>query len=230
MDDAAFRDRFAAMLRNRRSHRDFLPDALPEDEVREFLELVMTSPSAFNMQARAVVRIQDPDVRAAVHAAARKQRQVLEAPLLLAFVAEPDGWEDTFDEVASQYLASGRWDDSFAAEKRTASPVSRSSAATWAVPASNAARRDHRRVLRHVMPSLRVGDVADDRLDEEVSGRHRRDDPPATFRRAVAGGARRRPEGSAVCRSAASTSTNTRLKQCLRRPRGEPRQARAAAP
>ena len=29
--DAAFRDRFAAMLRNRRSHRDFLPDALPED-------------------------------------------------------------------------------------------------------------------------------------------------------------------------------------------------------
>lgn len=116
--DAAFRDRFAAMLRNRRSHRDFLPDALPEDEVREFLELVMTSPSAFNMQARAVVRIEDPDVRAAVHAAARKQRQVLEAPLLLAFIAEPDGWEDTFDEVASQYLAAGRWNDAFAAEKR----------------------------------------------------------------------------------------------------------------
>ena len=117
-DDAAFRDRFAAMMRNRRSHREFLPDALPEDEVREFLDLVMTSPSAFNMQDRAVVRIEDPDVRAAVHAAARKQRQVLEAPLLLAFIAEPDGWEDTFDEVASQYLAAGRWDDAFAAEKR----------------------------------------------------------------------------------------------------------------
>lgn len=59
-----------------------------------------------------------PTTDAAVHAAARNQRQVLEAPLILAFIAEPDGWEDTFEEVASQYFASGRWDDDFAAEKR----------------------------------------------------------------------------------------------------------------
>lgn len=115
---ATFRDQFDAMLRARRSHRDFLPEALPEEEVTDFLDVVMTAPSAFNMQARSIVRVEDPDVRAEVHAAARSQRQVLEAPLILAFIAEPDGWEDTFDEVASQYLASGRWDDDFAAEKR----------------------------------------------------------------------------------------------------------------
>lgn len=113
-----FRDQFDAMLRARRAHRDFLPEALPEDEVADFLDVVMTAPSAFNMQARSIVRVEDPDVRAAVHEAARSQRQVLEAPLILAFIAEPDGWEDTFDEVSAQYLASGRWDDAFAAEKR----------------------------------------------------------------------------------------------------------------
>ncbi|WP_295626691.1 nitroreductase family protein [uncultured Corynebacterium sp.] len=116
--DPEFRDRFSAMLRNRRAHRDFLPDRLPEDEVREFLELVMTSPSAFNMQARSVVRIEDPEVRAAVYEASKQQRQVAEAPLLLAFIAEPDGWEDTYDEVAALYLESGRWDEDFAVEKR----------------------------------------------------------------------------------------------------------------
>lgn len=115
---AAFRDRFDAMVRSRRANRDFLPEALPEDEITDFLDVVLRAPSAFNMQARSIVRVESPEVRAAVHEATRGQKQVLEAPLVLAFIAEPDGWEDTFDEVAAQYLASGRWDDAAAAAKR----------------------------------------------------------------------------------------------------------------
>ncbi len=115
---ADFRARFDAMVRGRRANREFLPEALPEDEIAEFLDLVLTAPSAFNMQARAIVRVRDPEVRAAVHEATRGQRQVLEAPLLLAFIAEPDGWEDTFDEVAAQNIESGLWDGAFAAQKR----------------------------------------------------------------------------------------------------------------
>lgn len=116
--DAAFRDRFDAMVRSRRANREFLPDALPEDEITDFLDVVLRAPSAFNMQARSIVRVESPEVRAAVHEAARGQKQVLQAPLVLAFIAEPDGWEDTFDEVAAQYLASGQWDDAAAAAKR----------------------------------------------------------------------------------------------------------------
>ena len=117
-DAAAFRGRFDAMVRARRANREFLPDALPEDEITDFLDVVLRAPSAFNMQARSIVRVEDPEVRAAVHEATRGQKQVLQAPLVLAFIAEPDGWEDTFDEVAAQYLASGQWDDVAAAAKR----------------------------------------------------------------------------------------------------------------
>ena len=116
--DAAFRDRFDAMVRSRRANREFLPDALPEDEITDFLDVVLRAPSAFNMQARSIVRVESPEVRAAVHEAARGQKQILQAPLVLAFIAEPDGWEDTFDEVAAQYLESGQWDDAAAAAKR----------------------------------------------------------------------------------------------------------------
>lgn len=113
-----FVHRFDAMVRSRRATRELLPDPLPAAEIDEFLDVVLAATSAFNMQARAIVRVEDPDVRAAVHRAARGQKQVLDAPLLLAFIAEPDGWEDTFDEVAAQNLESGLWDEATAEAKR----------------------------------------------------------------------------------------------------------------
>lgn len=45
---------------------------------------------------------------------------MLEAPLLLAFMAEPDGWEGTFDEIRDLNLASGYWDGAKAVERREA--------------------------------------------------------------------------------------------------------------
>lgn len=118
MIDTTFTDTFDAMLRARRSTRDFVGEPLDDAEVEDFLDLVLTAPTAFNMQARSVVVVSDPGVRAEVHAAARKQRQVLEAPLLLAFMAEPDGWEGTFDEIRDLNLASGYWDGAKAVERR----------------------------------------------------------------------------------------------------------------
>lgn len=118
MTDTDFTARFDSMLRSRRTTRDFLRDPLPEDEVREFLDLALTAPSAFNMQDRSIVVISDPGVRRAVHAASGGQPHVESAPLLLAFIAEPDGWERTFDEIAELNLESGYWDEAAARERR----------------------------------------------------------------------------------------------------------------
>lgn len=106
-----FRDDFAQMLKNRRATRRYKDSELDPTEVREFLELIQQAPTAFNLQDYSIVVVQDAEVRERVYEAANKQPQVASAPLLLAFVAEPDGWERTLPKVAEQNLSTGFWDD-----------------------------------------------------------------------------------------------------------------------
>nr|WP_120492611.1 nitroreductase family protein [Corynebacterium lactis] len=114
---SAFADKFETLLRSRRATRVFDSAALPEPQVTRLLELSLEAPSGFNLQSRAIVRIDDPAVRAEVARAAGGQRQVIEAPLLLAFVGEPSGWREGGSLLADANLASGLWDTATAAER-----------------------------------------------------------------------------------------------------------------
>lgn len=115
--DRDLRDRLADLVRARRAVRAYRPGPLDEDLVREYLGLILEAPSAFNLQDPGIILIRDPGVRARVLAAAGGQRQVAEAPLLLAFLADPAGWRRTLPEVTERNLASGYWDEAAAAER-----------------------------------------------------------------------------------------------------------------
>lgn len=108
---------FEAVLRSRRATRVFDPTPLADADVRRLLELSLEAPSAFNLQSRAIVRIEDPDVRSQVFKASGGQTQVAEAPLLLAFVGEPTGWRHNIGRLADFNRASGLWDEKMAAER-----------------------------------------------------------------------------------------------------------------
>ena len=114
-----FRNQFADMVRGRRATRNLKSDPLPEAEVTEFLELIHSAPSAFNLQDRAVVIVDDPEVKAELAAAANGQQQVLDAPMTLVFLAEPTTWQRTFPAVKQQNLDSGFWNQEQADAKET---------------------------------------------------------------------------------------------------------------
>lgn len=113
-----FQKQFAEMVRSRRATRVFLDEKLDPAKVEEFLSLVMEAPSAFNLQDRSIVVIEDPQVRAEVSTAANNQPQVASVPLLLAFLAEPSGWERTLPKLAQQNTESGFWTEEIAAAKQ----------------------------------------------------------------------------------------------------------------
>jgi len=76
-------------IRERRSVRAFLPEPLDPESVRSILEACNQAPSAGNLQAYEIYRVEDAGVREALAAAAYDQQFVEEAPLALVFVADP---------------------------------------------------------------------------------------------------------------------------------------------
>lgn len=114
---SSFADQFDAMLRARRATRVYKDVTLPKEEVQRFFELVLSAPSAFNMQNRAIVRIEDPKVREQVFQASGGQAQVASAPLLLAFIGEPSGSEKNIAKLCAANQASGLWSAEDAAER-----------------------------------------------------------------------------------------------------------------
>lgn len=123
MNSHSPRDQFATefeeIIRNRRATRVYADEPLDDADVRRLLELSLEAPSAFNVQSRAIVRIEDPEVRQKVFEASGGQEQVASAPLLLAFIGEPTGWKRGIPRLVEANKASGLWDEVAAAERST---------------------------------------------------------------------------------------------------------------
>lgn len=84
--DAAFRDRFEALLRWRRDVRRFRTDPLPEGLVEQLLRLACLAPSVGNSQPWRFVIVDDPARRAEVIAGFER----CNADALAAYRADPD--------------------------------------------------------------------------------------------------------------------------------------------
>jgi nitroreductase len=74
-------------IRNRRSIRSFRPDPVPEDRIRDLLELANWAPSSGNLQSRDFVVVRDPATRRALARAALDQEFVAEAPAVIVVCA-----------------------------------------------------------------------------------------------------------------------------------------------
>ncbi len=81
-------------IRSRRSVKHYDPDhEMPEEEVRQLLELAMLSPTAFNIQNWRFVAVRDRALREQIRAAAWDQAQVTDASLLVVLCADLKAWE-----------------------------------------------------------------------------------------------------------------------------------------
>lgn len=81
-------------IQDRRSVKHFDPThVMSEAEVEKLISLAMLAPTAFNIQHWRFVRVQDPELRAAIRAASWMQAQVTDASLFLILCADMQAWQ-----------------------------------------------------------------------------------------------------------------------------------------
>lgn len=80
---------------------------LPEDRLRELLELANLSPSSFNIQPWKVVVVRKPERKKTLRKCAFDQPKAEEASVVLIIVADPKGLEENFDRVLDSWQELG---------------------------------------------------------------------------------------------------------------------------
>lgn len=79
---------FFELVYARRSVRSFLPRGIEKDKLQTLLVCANAAPSAGNLQGYAIRVIRDPETRKALSRAALEQKQLVEAPVVLAFLQD----------------------------------------------------------------------------------------------------------------------------------------------
>ncbi len=79
-------------IEERRATPGFLPDSVPDADLKKILKAGLAAPSAYNLQPWRFVVVREPEQRARLRAAAMKQAKVEEAPVVIVACADLDGW------------------------------------------------------------------------------------------------------------------------------------------
>ncbi|HEX7476842.1 MAG TPA: nitroreductase family protein [Polyangiales bacterium] len=99
---------FIEAVESRRSVRDFLPDAVPQDVLTRCLDAACKAPSSSNLQPWEFVVIRDPQARQEANRICLDQSSVQTAPLLVAIVAHRDTWRRNRDHILRTFEARGQ--------------------------------------------------------------------------------------------------------------------------
>jgi nitroreductase len=76
------------VLLGHRTVRSYLPRPLPEGVIETLVAAAQSAPSSSNAQAWSVVAVEDPEQKARIAGFAGDQKHILQAPLLLVWVAD----------------------------------------------------------------------------------------------------------------------------------------------
>jgi nitroreductase len=82
----------------RRATPGFLPDTVPEADLRRILEAGLLAPSSYNLQPWRFVVVRSTEQRARLREAAMHQPKVEEAPVVIVACGDPQGWRTNLDE------------------------------------------------------------------------------------------------------------------------------------
>jgi nitroreductase len=95
----------------RRSIKTFKSDPIPEELLKQLVELTIAAPSSFNMQGWQIILVQDEAQKAALSAASWNQQQIVQAPVTFVFAADPNAGEKDLTPVYEQALQTGAWNE-----------------------------------------------------------------------------------------------------------------------
>lgn len=89
---------FSVAVAERRATPSFLPEPVPEADLRRILEAGLLAPSAYNLQPWRFVVVRNAEQRARLREAAMHQPKVEEAPVVIVACGDPQGWRTDLDE------------------------------------------------------------------------------------------------------------------------------------
>ena len=98
---------FYPAVESRRTVRDFLPEAVPQDVLDRCLDAARLAPSSSNLQPWEFVVIRDPKIRNQANAVCLDQQPARTAPLLVALVMHRDTWRRNRDEILRIFESRG---------------------------------------------------------------------------------------------------------------------------
>lgn len=106
-------------IKDRRATPSFLPDPVPETDLKKILDAGLSAPSAYNLQPWRFVVVRDAEQRARLRQAAMKQPKVEEAPVVIVACADLEGWRrGDLDEVIRLAQHNGYGDEARYASTR----------------------------------------------------------------------------------------------------------------
>lgn len=127
----------AALLRHSvRSYRD---TPVTDDEIRTLLELTGRAPSAFNLQPWRFVVVRNQDTREQLRAAAYGQKQVSEAPVVIAMYADMEDTMAHLTEVVHPDLPADKKAGTIAMLENTFGSMPLETRGVWANAQANIA-------------------------------------------------------------------------------------------
>jgi nitroreductase len=85
---------FASIVMKRRATQSFKPDPVPEDVLREILELATLAPSGYNLQPWRFLVLRGLESRRKLRAAAYNQPKIEEAPVVIIACGDTLAWRD----------------------------------------------------------------------------------------------------------------------------------------
>ena len=85
---------FEQITKNRRSINFFDPEkVVPQEIIKEMVELAADTPSSFNLQPWSLMVLQDREQKEKLKALAWDQPKIVEAPVTMIVLADKDGWK-----------------------------------------------------------------------------------------------------------------------------------------
>ena len=114
---------FYEAVETRRTVRDFLPDAVPQEVLDRALDAARRAPSSSNLQPWEFVIIRNPEARRRANAICLDQMPAKTAPLLIALVTHRETWRRNRDEILRTFEARGGARKSMASYYRRIIPV-----------------------------------------------------------------------------------------------------------
>lgn len=129
----------AEAARLRHSVRAYRDTPVTDDEIRTLLELTGRAPSAFNLQPWRFVVVRDQVAKDQLRAAAYGQKQVSEAPVVIAMYADMEDTMAHLDEVVHPDLPADKKAATIAMLQNTFSGMTPDARGVWANAQANIA-------------------------------------------------------------------------------------------
>src|SRR6202051_1171721 len=98
--DSSSEKTLSEAIKGRRATLSFLPDPVPENDLKKILEAGISAPSAYNLQPWRFVVVRDAEPRARLGQGAVEQPKGEGAPVVIVACADLEGWRNgDLDEI-----------------------------------------------------------------------------------------------------------------------------------